>query len=195
MFLKSVTSHALGPPGPLPLSQNVTPSRTPSPSSVMYFMDGPYGLSASTLQEQLPLFSLLLESPSKIWLCDSYLLSLGHSSTSSIWPFLSLAIPPHPLSGLYGNRILAPFFISVHSIWRDAALVNKLVPCALDIWSWRSVNMNQKRLTIIYCTRPSSLGLKVWNPSRWMAHEACYRIVRRKRSSPSDPVTYTNSSA
>ena len=30
---------------PLPLSQTVTPSRTPSPSSVtyMYFMDGPNG--------------------------------------------------------------------------------------------------------------------------------------------------------
>jgi len=28
---------------PLPLSQTVTPSRTPSPSSVSYFMDGPYG--------------------------------------------------------------------------------------------------------------------------------------------------------
>ena len=26
---------------PLPLSQTVTPSRTPSPSSVTYFMDGP----------------------------------------------------------------------------------------------------------------------------------------------------------
>src|SRR6218665_159663 len=37
-FLESVTSHALGPP---PLSQTVTPSRTPSPSSVTYFMDGP----------------------------------------------------------------------------------------------------------------------------------------------------------
>src|SRR6218665_2949601 len=34
----SVTSHALD---PLPLSQTVTPSRTPSPSSVTYFMDGP----------------------------------------------------------------------------------------------------------------------------------------------------------
>src|SRR6218665_3164479 len=38
IFFKSVTSHALG---PLPLSQTVTPSRTPS--SVTYFMDGPYG--------------------------------------------------------------------------------------------------------------------------------------------------------
>ena len=28
---------------PLPLSQTVTPSRTPSPSSVTYFMDGPFG--------------------------------------------------------------------------------------------------------------------------------------------------------
>src|SRR6218665_3877823 len=28
---------------PLPLSQTVTPSRTPSPSSVTYFMDGPQG--------------------------------------------------------------------------------------------------------------------------------------------------------
>jgi len=27
---------------PLPLSQTVTPSRTPSPSSVTYFMDVPY---------------------------------------------------------------------------------------------------------------------------------------------------------
>ena len=27
---------------PLPLSQTVTLSRTPSPSSVTYFMDGPY---------------------------------------------------------------------------------------------------------------------------------------------------------
>src|SRR6218665_3911831 len=35
----SVTSHALD---PLPLSQTVTPSRTPSPSSVTYFMDGPH---------------------------------------------------------------------------------------------------------------------------------------------------------
>src|SRR6218665_3172840 len=35
----SVTSHALY---PLPLSQTVTPSQTPSPSSVTYFMDGPY---------------------------------------------------------------------------------------------------------------------------------------------------------
>ena len=34
----SVTSHALY---PLPLSQTVTPSRTPSPSSVTYFMEGP----------------------------------------------------------------------------------------------------------------------------------------------------------
>src|SRR6218665_3261128 len=34
----SVTSHALD---PSPLSQTVTPSRTPSPSSVTYFMDGP----------------------------------------------------------------------------------------------------------------------------------------------------------
>jgi len=34
----SVTSHALS---PLPLSQTVTPSRTPSPSSMTYFMDGP----------------------------------------------------------------------------------------------------------------------------------------------------------
>src|SRR6218665_71855 len=37
----SVTSHALG---PLPLSQTATPSRTPSPSSVTYFMDGPFVL-------------------------------------------------------------------------------------------------------------------------------------------------------
>ena len=29
---------------PLPLSQTVTPSRTPSPSSVTYFMDGPLGV-------------------------------------------------------------------------------------------------------------------------------------------------------
>ena len=37
----SVTSHALY---TLPLSQTVTPSQTPSPSSVTYFMDGPlYG--------------------------------------------------------------------------------------------------------------------------------------------------------
>ena len=35
----SVTSHALD--RPLPLSQTVTPSRTPSPSRVTYFMDGP----------------------------------------------------------------------------------------------------------------------------------------------------------
>src|SRR6218665_2406242 len=34
----SVTSHVLD---PLPLSQTVTPSRTPSPSSVTYFMYGP----------------------------------------------------------------------------------------------------------------------------------------------------------
>ena len=34
----SVTSHALD---PLPLSQTVTLSRTSSPSSVTYFMDGP----------------------------------------------------------------------------------------------------------------------------------------------------------
>src|SRR6218665_2209269 len=39
IFLKSVMSHALGPP--LPLSQTVTPYRTPSPSSVTYFMDDP----------------------------------------------------------------------------------------------------------------------------------------------------------
>src|SRR6218665_566830 len=37
IFLKSVTSHALGPP---PLSQTVTFS-DPLPSSVAYFMDGP----------------------------------------------------------------------------------------------------------------------------------------------------------
>src|SRR6218665_1736160 len=37
-FSQSVTSHALE---PSPLSQTVTPSRTPSPSSVTYFMDGP----------------------------------------------------------------------------------------------------------------------------------------------------------
>src|SRR6218665_2089277 len=37
----SVTSHALD---PLPLSQTVTPSRTPSPSSVTYFMDSPLHL-------------------------------------------------------------------------------------------------------------------------------------------------------
>ena len=36
-FSQSVTSHALE---PSPLSQTVTPSRTPSPSSVTYFMDG-----------------------------------------------------------------------------------------------------------------------------------------------------------
>ena len=36
--LKSVTSQALG---PLPLSQNVTPFRAPSPSSTTYFMEGP----------------------------------------------------------------------------------------------------------------------------------------------------------
>ena len=36
-----VTSHALD---PLPLSQTVTPSRTPSPSSATYFMDGPYAV-------------------------------------------------------------------------------------------------------------------------------------------------------
>src|SRR6218665_1183563 len=34
----NVMSHALY---PLPLSQTVTPSRTPSPSSMTYFMDGP----------------------------------------------------------------------------------------------------------------------------------------------------------
>src|SRR6218665_2310226 len=38
IFCKSVTSHSLEPP---PLSQTVTPSWTPSPSSVTYFMDGP----------------------------------------------------------------------------------------------------------------------------------------------------------
>ena len=37
----SVTSHALYPL--LPLSQTVTLSRTLSPSSVTYFMDGPLG--------------------------------------------------------------------------------------------------------------------------------------------------------
>ena len=38
-FFISVTSQALD---PLPLSQTVTPSRTPStPSSVTHFMDGP----------------------------------------------------------------------------------------------------------------------------------------------------------
>ena len=34
----SVTSHVLD---PLPLSQTVTLSRTPTPSSVTYFMDAP----------------------------------------------------------------------------------------------------------------------------------------------------------
>src|SRR6218665_3215720 len=37
-FFISVTPHALD---RLPLSQTVTPSRTPSPSSVTSFMDGP----------------------------------------------------------------------------------------------------------------------------------------------------------
>src|SRR6218665_2356683 len=37
--VRSVTSRALG---PLPLSQTFTLSWTPSPSSVTYFMDGPY---------------------------------------------------------------------------------------------------------------------------------------------------------
>ena len=41
----SVTSHALD---PLPLSQTVTPSRTPSPSSVTYFMDGPQVLGSDS---------------------------------------------------------------------------------------------------------------------------------------------------
>jgi len=41
---------------PLPLSQTVTPSRTPSPLSVTYFMDGPYW----RLEESLPTQSRLL---------------------------------------------------------------------------------------------------------------------------------------
>ena len=41
----NVTSHALD---PLPLSQTVTPTRTPSPSSVTYFMDGPQARAVET---------------------------------------------------------------------------------------------------------------------------------------------------
>jgi len=37
---------------PLPLSQTVTPSRTPSPPSVTYFMDGPLRLRQQKLQKQ-----------------------------------------------------------------------------------------------------------------------------------------------
>src|SRR6218665_3456629 len=43
----SVMSHALD---PLPLSQTVTPSRTPYPSSVTYFMDGPKVKDKATSQ-------------------------------------------------------------------------------------------------------------------------------------------------
>ena len=43
--IESVTSHDLYPPPPLPLSQSVTLSQTPSPLwSVTYFMDGPLGI-------------------------------------------------------------------------------------------------------------------------------------------------------
>src|SRR6218665_2176389 len=42
------------------LSQTVTPYRTPSPSSVTYFMDGPYVSEEKLLPLQLPPFKLLL---------------------------------------------------------------------------------------------------------------------------------------
>jgi len=42
----SVTSHAFY--LPLPLSQTVTPFWTPSPSSVTYFMDGPWKIFFKT---------------------------------------------------------------------------------------------------------------------------------------------------
>src|SRR6218665_1140602 len=47
---KSVTSHALG---PLPLSQTVTPSRTPPPRAygLMYFMDGLQEIKKRELQQ------------------------------------------------------------------------------------------------------------------------------------------------
>ena len=52
----SVTSHALD---PLPLSQTVTLARTPSPSSVTYFMDGPKCLNFTSRSTVLSLSSVL----------------------------------------------------------------------------------------------------------------------------------------
>src|SRR6218665_1131327 len=46
----SVTSHVLDPP----LSQTVTLSRTPSPSSLTYFMNGPKELDRSRGREHRP---------------------------------------------------------------------------------------------------------------------------------------------
>src|SRR6218665_180525 len=55
-FLKSVTSHALG---PSPRSQTGTPSQAPSPLSVTHFMDGPL---AFLLGEEMLLYVYKISS-------------------------------------------------------------------------------------------------------------------------------------
>ena len=63
----SVTSHALD---PLPLSQTVTPSRTPSPLSVTYFMDGPIhvdGRRRSPSTETKILSNKVVPATSLLW--------------------------------------------------------------------------------------------------------------------------------
>src|SRR6218665_2698294 len=70
IFVISVTSHALD---PLPLSQTVTLSPTPSPSTVTYFMDGPQRLHSS----RCCAFSLHFQYPSSIIQPMSFCLCLS----------------------------------------------------------------------------------------------------------------------
>src|SRR6218665_1670885 len=83
----SVTSHALLPP---PLSQTVTPSRTPSPSSVTYFMDGPWSVCQQSRFQLLTCQGFFSSFSFGKWL---QLHHNGFLTLSKRWCFYHLCVP------------------------------------------------------------------------------------------------------
>src|SRR6218665_949771 len=88
---------------PSPMSQTVTPSRTPSPSSVTYFMDGPKEPKYRTVRSNTGHLATLWAIFNKIFL------------TSVKWksifapPYIFVAIDAHDLNGrsrnIHRNRL------------------------------------------------------------------------------------------
>src|SRR6218665_2563109 len=82
---------------PLPLSQTVTPSRTPSPSSVTYFMDGPFyhlrRLRAVRCSVSMPVFKSMVHAfvCSRIDYCNSLLIGLPKSRLAPLQSVLNAA--------------------------------------------------------------------------------------------------------
>src|SRR6218665_2675206 len=111
-----MTSHALDPP----LSQTVTPSWTPSPSSMTYFMDGPYAAVCLSISHGpvTPIFLCL-----SVYLCLPVCLSVTSRSIQDCLSGGSVS-PIFPLSVCMCVCVSVCCCLSVRQSWASQSIVS-----------------------------------------------------------------------